>query len=515
MAINHIDHVTRGKDRVVTYFKTKEDFLYLLEVFLKELQEVEDALTELSHMKNLTNVTGVWLDYIGKIVGEPRLERTDEVYRTALKLKVSINTSDGTAPVIYDIIKTYTESDKIRIAEGVLSYGQLIFDGNKNATQTLHFLFEEIVPVTTKVILLQDTYKKCFFPAWETTTTVVDLFEAFDGSVSSTLDLVIKEYTTPTPLFVASSGQIGALDPDTVGREVLEWESIEEFFVSTGELFEVSLDGIGSEVLSVNGVSSQVKNDTLLPWEINELSYIITPDTPEDVVLYEEITQGGTLLIDVTSSGSPIYIIEGVENGNVVQLSPYVAEYVPDGTFAGTEVITVILTNEGRYIVNVKVIPEDVVLYETITEGNTLLVDVSASGSTIDTVEDGNDGEVVPLSPYIAEYTPDTEFVGTDLFSITLENSGKYIVNVEVESASGVVAFTGVQIGRAIITGESVWVDSEGVPTYDLLPQGTAFSGTTYPLLAVIYPSLITPVLPTETGSPHPYKIVADYTGGA
>ena len=85
----------------------------------------------------------------------------------------------------------------------------------------------------------------------------------------------------------------------------------------------------------------------------------------------------------------------------------------------------------------------------------------------------------------------------------------------QVLSGGGaVIAFTGVQIGRAIVTGETVWVDSEVVPTYDLLPTATAFSGTTYPLLAVKYPSLVTPTLPTETGSPHPYKIVADYTGG-
>ena len=78
-----------------------------------------------------------------------------------------------------------------------------------------------------------------------------------------------------------------------------------------------------------------------------------------------------------------------------------------------------------------------------------------------------------------------------------------------------VPAFTGVQIGRTIISGDSVWVDSEGVPTYDLLPTATAFSGTTYPQLALKYPSLITPTHATPTGSPHDYKIVADYTGGA
>ena len=75
-------------------------------------------------------------------------------------------------------------------------------------------------------------------------------------------------------------------------------------------------------------------------------------------------------------------------------------------------------------------------------------------------------------------------------------------------------AFTGVQIGQAIITGEDKWQDSDGVDTYDLLlADGSVFNGVTYPSLALVYPSLNLPNLPTETGSPFPYKIVADLTG--
>jgi len=50
-------------------------------------------------------------------------------------------------------------------------------------------------------------------------------------------------------------------------------------------------------------------------------------------------------------------------------------------------------------------------------------------------------------------------------------------------SIAEVAAFTGVQIGRAIVTGESVWVDSEGVPTYDLLPTASRIDPLTHPEL--------------------------------
>jgi len=83
----------------------------------------------------------------------------------------------------------------------------------------------------------------------------------------------------------------------------------------------------------------------------------------------------------------------------------------------------------------------------------------------------------------------------------------------QVLSGGALEIIAGVQIGQAILTGESVWHNSADVPVFDLLPHSTAFSGATYPLLAVKYPSLVTPVMPDETGSPHPYQIVADYTG--
>ena len=74
--------------------------------------------------------------------------------------------------------------------------------------------------------------------------------------------------------------------------------------------------------------------------------------------------------------------------------------------------------------------------------------------------------------------------------------------------------YQNVQVGQAIITPETVWTDNVGNPIYDLLPVNTAFDGVAYPKLALVYPSLVTPNLPTEAGSPFPYKIVADYTGG-
>ena len=275
MFIEPINHVERGKDRTTSYFKNKEDYLKLLTIFLEELQEVSNALTDLSKIKDLDTVTGIWLDYIGKIVGEPRAGRGDILYRKALKLRVAINTSDGTAPVVYEIIKTYTESDKIRVAEGILSYGQLIFNGTVNDDLSLWRLVQDIQPATVHTLVLQDTDNKCFFPAYEWTLTSLDVFNVvLNETVTETLELVLSEFSEPVTFYVSDTGELGTYDPDTVGRQYLEWEEPELFFLDTGEPFEVNVEGTVSQ-LSVEGAGSRPSGEVLLPWEINEQTKLV------------------------------------------------------------------------------------------------------------------------------------------------------------------------------------------------------------------------------------------------
>lgn len=279
--IEPIDHVERGLERVTSYFKDKEDYLKLLQIFLEELQDVSDQLMNLSYVKDLSTVTGIWLDYLGKIIGESRDGRSDEAYRKALQLRVAINTSDGTAPVMYEIIKTFTESDRVRIAEGILSFGQVIFDGTVNADLSLWALVQEIQPVTVKTIIVQDTENKSAFPAWEITTSLVEVFEVFDGVVSEPLELVLSDLSPPVQFFVSTTGIEGTYDQDTVGREVLEWEEAVPFRIHTGEYLELVISEGVVEQFYVNGTDESVKNDTLLPWEIDDTTNISDAKTPE------------------------------------------------------------------------------------------------------------------------------------------------------------------------------------------------------------------------------------------
>lgn len=271
--LDYIDHVELGQSRVVEYFKTKENYLKLLEIFLQNIQDVEDAFHELAQIKDLDTVTGIWLDYLGKIIGEDRSGREDEVYRAALNLRIAINTSDGTAPVVREILKTYTESDSVRLAEGILSWGQVIFNGTENDGCDLIELLSEILPVTTAVTTMQDTNDTCFFPAWEVSQASVTAFNVFDGTDVLELDLVLSEGTEPSQLYVSTSGETTAYDPDTTDNYILEWEEPVVFEVYDGsDIFDLELqvDESTLETMTVNGTGEGIVGETLLPWEITE-----------------------------------------------------------------------------------------------------------------------------------------------------------------------------------------------------------------------------------------------------
>lgn len=73
----------------------------------------------------------------------------------------------------------------------------------------------------------------------------------------------------------------------------------------------------------------------------------------------------------------------------------------------------------------------------------------------------------------------------------------------------------GTQIGDAIITDEEKWFAFQGGAIFDLLPaDGSTFNELLYPKLFAALGSNTLPNIATLTGSPFPYKIVADLTGG-
>ena len=95
------NHVKEGLANLISQFSGKVKIEAVLGIFLSKIQELEDVYSDLLTETTIDNSVGQQLDNIGSIVGEARLGRTDEPYRTAIKARIGLNTSAG---IIEDII---------------------------------------------------------------------------------------------------------------------------------------------------------------------------------------------------------------------------------------------------------------------------------------------------------------------------------------------------------------------------------------------------------------------------
>lgn len=111
------DQVQEGLDKLITQWKDKPVVVGLLTSYLENIQQVENTFFQLLEERSLETAQGVHLDSIGLLVGELREARLDDGYRKAIKLRIAINKSDGTEPVIRELIKQLTNSETVTITD--------------------------------------------------------------------------------------------------------------------------------------------------------------------------------------------------------------------------------------------------------------------------------------------------------------------------------------------------------------------------------------------------------------
>lgn len=244
MSIEKYDHILIAEDRPSSTLRDKEQFKKLMDIFLEKSQEIEDQFIELASQKDLERVTGVWLDYIGNIVGLDRDGRDDDTYREALRLKISINTSDGTPDLISEIMLNLTKPDRVRIAEGVDLHGQfLVRSPTEEVNAATYQTLQDVSPVTSHLQLLVDLKGAAFAPAWETSLANLSVFEVDDGAQVSDLDLLPSIGSDLIQLHVNTSGTATGYLEGTLGYNTFEWEDSQGTTLNFNSWFwEVDLD---------------------------------------------------------------------------------------------------------------------------------------------------------------------------------------------------------------------------------------------------------------------------------
>jgi len=105
--VKKTNHVAEALTRPIEKFKNQPVFLGILESFIEQIQDLENSSFELIDERTIDTAVGAQLDGIGSIVGEDRLDRSDDDYRTAIRIRILRNLSNGTASEILEIMDLF------------------------------------------------------------------------------------------------------------------------------------------------------------------------------------------------------------------------------------------------------------------------------------------------------------------------------------------------------------------------------------------------------------------------
>lgn len=89
------DHVEASLDLLLDQYKEKPRIAALLGSETKQIQALEDAIWDTIIGRLIDNAVGVFLDYLGKIVGQERTTPDDELYRARIRTRIRANKSLG------------------------------------------------------------------------------------------------------------------------------------------------------------------------------------------------------------------------------------------------------------------------------------------------------------------------------------------------------------------------------------------------------------------------------------
>lgn len=109
MALAQItDLAARAASRVLSQYRSKTRFMALLNGINGLSQQVEDALWAIVGQLQTATAQGVWLEYLGNLVGEARAGADDVSYRLFIDGRILANRSQGTVEDLIGVIKKVT-----------------------------------------------------------------------------------------------------------------------------------------------------------------------------------------------------------------------------------------------------------------------------------------------------------------------------------------------------------------------------------------------------------------------
>jgi hypothetical protein len=163
-------HIADAKARLLEQYKGAPNFEALWDIFVQQVQEIEDAIYDVIGLLDVETMEGDQLDLLGRVLGRTRQEMDDETYRVFLKSQIGINTSRGTTEQLLAVFKILTAGSTCTISEDYPAAVELVIDGALRAVikNNIQAILQDVVGAGVWVKGITLTVGDPFILGWST-----------------------------------------------------------------------------------------------------------------------------------------------------------------------------------------------------------------------------------------------------------------------------------------------------------------------------------------------------------
>lgn len=107
MLVEITDYAARAKAKLLAQYSDKPRIAGLVGELGGLAQEAEAAIWDLISETSIATATGIWLDRLGAIIGEPRDGAADSDYRAFIRARIHANRSNGRVEDLIAVVKAW------------------------------------------------------------------------------------------------------------------------------------------------------------------------------------------------------------------------------------------------------------------------------------------------------------------------------------------------------------------------------------------------------------------------
>lgn len=164
------DYATRLVDLLVEQYELSTGFQRSIVGEADQMQEIEGVLSDMMTAFYIDNAVGAQLDTVGSIVGEDRLNRTDDDYRDGIYFRIFVNNSSGELEVIQEFTRYVVNGGSFAFAKELFPAKVAVLFDAVSIPANLTQLIDDVAAGGVKIL-----------PQWVTSGGFIFGFESEGG----------------------------------------------------------------------------------------------------------------------------------------------------------------------------------------------------------------------------------------------------------------------------------------------------------------------------------------------